>query len=163
MALFLSEQDVAGLVSMSDAIEAVREVFRWSGEGKVVNPPRQCVPLPGGTLRITSAVVPPVERMAVKVSSTLVFQSNSGRLLILSETRSGRILALMEVFQLGALRTGAASGVATDLLARPDARRVGIFGSGRQARTQLLAVAWVHQIERVVAISPNTDHVRAFC
>lgn len=163
MALFLSERDVEGLVSMSDAIEAVAEVFRLSGEGKVINPPRQCVNLPGGTLRITSAVVPEMERMAVKVSSTVVFYRNSGRLLILSDTRSGRILALIEVFHLGALRTGAATGVATNVLARSDARRVGIFGSGRQARTQLLAVAAVRPIERVIAISPKRAHLESFC
>lgn len=163
MALFLSEKDVASVVTMADAIEAVREVFRWSGEGKVLNPPRQHVSLPGGFLRLTAAAVPPMERMAVKVSSTLVFKSNSGRLLILSEMQSGRILALVEVFNLGSLRTGAASGVATDILARADARSVGIFGSGRQARTQLLAVASVRPIERVTALSPNRDYLDAFC
>lgn len=163
MALFISEKDVTSLISISDAIEAISAIFRMSGEGKVTNPPRQCVKLSEGELRITSAVVPPLGRMGVKVSSSLVFKSNSGRLLILTDTRSGRILALIEVFQLGALRTGAATGVATDFLARPDARRVGVFGSGRQARTQLLAVAAVRPIERVVAFSRQRDHLEAFC
>ena len=94
MALFISEKDVDRLVSISDAIHAIAEIFRLSGEGKVINPPRQCVSLPTGTLRITSAIVPPLARMAVKISSTLIFKSNSGRLLILSDTESGRILAL---------------------------------------------------------------------
>jgi len=163
VALFISEKDVYGLVSMPDAITAIAEVFRLSGEGKVINPPRQCVSLPTGTLRITSAIVPPLARMAVKISSTLIFRSNSGRLLILSDAQSGRILALIEVFQLGALRTGAASGVATQLFARPDARLVGILGSGRQARTQILAVAAVRKIEKVLALSPNRTHLKAFC
>jgi ornithine cyclodeaminase/alanine dehydrogenase-like protein (mu-crystallin family) len=163
MALFISEKDVDRLVSLSDAISAIAEVFRLSGEGKVVNPPRQCVSLPKGTLRITSAIVPPIRRMAVKVSSTLVFKSNAGRLLILSDSDSGRILAFIEVFQMGALRTGAASGVATQLLARRDASTVGIFGTGRQARTQLLAVASVRKLKRVLAISPTRAHLIAFC
>jgi len=163
MALFISEQDVKTLLTMTDAMQAVAEVFRLSGEAKVLNPPRQCVTMPGGTLRITTAIVPPLERMAVKVSSTLVFKSNSGRLLILSDARTGAILALIEVFHLGALRTGAATGVATDQLARADARTVGIFGSGRQARTQLMAVSLVRPLERVVAISPNRDHLDRFC
>jgi alanine dehydrogenase len=163
MALFISEKDVKALLSITDAMEAVAQVFRLSGEETVLNPPRQCVAMPGGTLRITAAVVPPLERMAVKVSSTLVFKSNSGRLLILSHARTGAILALIEVFHLGALRTGAATGVATDYLARRDARTVGIFGSGRQARTQLMAVSLVRPLERVVAISPNREHLQRFC
>jgi ornithine cyclodeaminase/alanine dehydrogenase-like protein (mu-crystallin family) len=163
VALFISEKDVTSLISISDAIEAISAIFRLSGEGKVINPPRQCVNLSEGELRITSAVVPPLGRMGVKVSSSLIFKSNSGRLLILTDTRSGRILALIEVFQLGALRTGAATGVATDFLARPAAGRVGVFGSGRQARMQLLAVASVRPVERVVAISPHRDRLEAFC
>jgi ornithine cyclodeaminase/alanine dehydrogenase-like protein (mu-crystallin family) len=162
MALFLSEQHVQSLGSMADAVEVVEEVFRFHGEGRVINPPRQCVDMPGGTLRITTAVVPPMERMAVKVSSTLVFSSNSGRLVLLSDTKTGRILAITEVFQLGALRTGAASGVATKHLARADAGRVGIFGAGRQARTQLLALAAVRPIRSVVAISRNSARLQQF-
>lgn len=163
MALFISEQDVKELVSMADAMEAVEEVFRQSGEQNVLNPARQCIDLPGGTLRITTAVVPALERLAVKVSSTLVFKSNAGRLLILSDTNTGGILALVEVFHLGALRTGAATGVATDQLARRDARTVGIVGSGRQARTQLMAVSLVRALEQVRAFSPNREHLENFC
>jgi ornithine cyclodeaminase/alanine dehydrogenase-like protein (mu-crystallin family) len=147
---------------MAEAVKAVEEVFRLHGEGKVTNPPRQCIELPGGTLRITAAVVPPMERMAVKVSSTLVFNSNSGRLLLLSDTKTGRILAITEVFQLGALRTGAASGVATQYMARAGAATIGIFGSGRQARTQLLAVAAVRPIQSVVATSRDRGRLERF-
>jgi alanine dehydrogenase len=163
VALFLCERDVEKLGSMPEAIDAIREVFLLSGQGRVCNPPRQRVDLSQGALRLTTAVVPSLERMAVKVSSTTVFKSNSGRLLILSDSKSGRILAFLEVFQMGALRTGAASGVATDLLARRDARTVGIFGSGRQARTQLWGVASVRGIERASVISPDPSHVASFC
>lgn len=60
MALFLSESDIKRLVSMTEAIAAVRTVFRMSGEGRVTNPPRQVVELPGGKLRVTTGVVPPL-------------------------------------------------------------------------------------------------------
>jgi len=163
VALFLSEKDIEQLGTMAEAMDAIRDVFVLSGRAQVLNPARQCIDLPQGTLRLTTAVIPSLERMAVKVSSTLVFKSNSGRLLILSDSKSGRILAFLEVFQMGALRTGAASGVATDLLARRDARSVGIFGSGRQARTQLQAVASARRIERATVSSPNPSHVANFC
>lgn len=115
MALFLSENNVKNLLSMSDAIETVTKVFHLSGQREVINPPRQCIPLPNGTLRLTAAVVPSMERMAVKVSSTLIFKNNSGWILLLLDSKTGKILSLIEVFHLGTLRTGAATGVAITL------------------------------------------------
>ena len=148
---------------MKDAIEIVSEVFELRGKGEVINPPRQQIDLPQGYLRITSAIVGPMQKIAVKVSSSMIFKNTSGRVLILIDSKCGKIEALIEVFYLGALRTGAASGVATKLLSKKDAKTVGIFGSGRQARTQLLAIASVRPIEKIIATSPNADHLREFC
>jgi ornithine cyclodeaminase/alanine dehydrogenase-like protein (mu-crystallin family) len=75
---------------------------------------------------------------------------------------TGAPLGLLEGATLTALRTGAASGAATDLLARPDARRLGIFGSGVQARTQFEAVCAVRQIEAAWVFSPSRDHAHSF-
>src|SRR5262249_2350017 len=63
---------------------------------------------------------------------------------------------------LGQVRTGAASGVATQYMARPDAAEVGLFGTGKQARTQLIAVCKVRKVNRVQVYSPNEEHRRAF-
>src|SRR5262249_5938765 len=60
------------------------------------------------------------------------------------------------------MRTGAASGVATKYMARPDAAEVGLFGSGKQARTQLLAVCQVRRVRRVHVYSPHAEHRKAF-
>jgi ornithine cyclodeaminase/alanine dehydrogenase len=68
----------------------------------------------------------------------------------------------MQADFLGQMRTGAASGVATEYMARPDATEVGLFGSGKQARTQLLAVCTVRRIRRVQVYSPNDEHRRRF-
>ena len=57
------------------------------------------------------------------------------------------LLAIIEAGLLGQIRTGAASGLATRLLALPQARRLGLIGAGRQARTQLLAIATVRPLE----------------
>ena len=75
MALFLSEADIASLLTMRHAIQAVSEVFRVVGEGAVINPPRQQVDMPGGYLRLSSAIVVPLKKIAVKVSSSMVFAS----------------------------------------------------------------------------------------
>lgn len=163
MAIFLSEADIKSLLTMEHAMDAVTEVFSLAGQGDVINPPRQQIDIPGGYLRLTSAIVTPMKKIAVKVSSSMVFKSDSGRLLFLIDSDTGRVDALIEVFYLGQLRTAAASGVATRLLARGDARTAGVFGSGRQARTQLIAMAAVRPIERVVATSPNAGRLAAFC
>ena len=163
MAVFLSESDIKSLVTMTDAIEAVSDVFKISGDDDVINPPRQQIDIPEGYLRLTSAIVSPMKKIAVKVSSSMVFASESGRTLLLVNSDTGRVDAIIEVFHLGALRTAAASGVATKLMAREDANSVGIFGTGRQAKTQLAAVAAVRPIEKILAIGRNTDRLNKFC
>jgi ornithine cyclodeaminase/alanine dehydrogenase len=80
----------------------------------------------------------------------------------LFDGRSGALVALIQADYLGQMRTGAASGVATQYMARPDATEVGLFGSGKQARTQLLAVCKVRKIRRVQVYSLNEDRRRQF-
>jgi ornithine cyclodeaminase/alanine dehydrogenase len=80
----------------------------------------------------------------------------------LFDGKTGAFVALIQADYLGQMRTGAASGVATEFMARPDASEAGIFGSGKQARTQLLAVCRVRKIRRVQVYSPNEEHRRRF-
>ena len=68
----------------------------------------------------------------------------------------------MQADHLGQMRTGAASGVATKYMARPDAAEVGIFGSGKQARTQLMAICKVRRVRQVHVYSPNEERRRRF-
>ena len=75
MAVFLSEADIKSLVTIEDAIDAVSDVFKISGDGDVINPPRQQIDIPEGYLRLTSAIVSPMKKIAVKVSSSMVFAS----------------------------------------------------------------------------------------
>jgi ornithine cyclodeaminase/alanine dehydrogenase-like protein (mu-crystallin family) len=80
----------------------------------------------------------------------------------LFDGRSGEQLAWMEADYLGQVRTGAASGVATKFLARPDCSTAGIFGSGKQARTQVIAVCKVRPIKQVKVFSPNEERRKSF-
>ena len=66
----------------------------------------------------------------------------------------------MQADHLGQMSTGAASGVATNFMARPDAAEVGVYGSGNQARTQLLAVCKVRRVRQVHVYSPNEERRR---
>jgi ornithine cyclodeaminase/alanine dehydrogenase len=83
-------------------------------------------------------------------------------LLPLFDGKSGALLCLMQADYLGQVRTGAASGIATQLMARPDAIEVGIYGSGKQARTQVQAVCRVRRIRQVQVYSPNEERRRRF-
>ena len=75
----------------------------------------------------------------------------------LFDTETGDLLAMIEANYLGQMRTGAASGVATRLMARPDAKTIGIIGTGLQAHTQLEAIAIVRKIERIRAFGRNEE------
>lgn len=163
MAVFLDEDCVARLLTMEDALSAVEEVFRAQGRGGAVNVPRVRAPLKGGVLRITAGVLSYRGLYGVKVSSTAVFGRNAGRMFSLYREESGELLAIAQVFGLGALRTGAASGVATKYLANADAKALGVLGSGRQARTQVEAVCRVRRIAQVKVYSPTPAHRERFC
>jgi ornithine cyclodeaminase/alanine dehydrogenase-like protein (mu-crystallin family) len=81
---------------------------------------------------------------------------------VLYDATTGELIAMIEADHLGRLRTGAASGVATELMALPDATSVGLFGTGRQARTQLEAVCAVRRITKVDVFSRNAERCAAF-
>lgn len=162
MALFLDERCVAGLLTMEDALSAVEEVFREQGRGNVVNVPRVRAPLKGGVLRITAGILSYRGLYGVKVSSTAVFGRNAGRMFSLYREESGELCAIVQVFGMGALRTGAASGVATKFMANEDARSLGVLGSGRQARTQVDAVCRVRRIVEAKVYSPTKQNRERF-
>ncbi len=163
MTLFLDEECVAQLIDMDDALEAVEEVFREVGRGSVTNVPRVRAPLGEGTLRITAAVLNYRGYYGIKVSSTTIFESSAGRVFSLYKAETGELCAIVQVFAMGALRTGAASGIATRHMARPDAERLGIVGAGRQARTQAQAICKVRPIKEIRAYSRSVEGRERFC
>jgi alanine dehydrogenase len=163
MTIFLDESCVAKLVTMRDALDAVEEVFGEFGRGNVTNVPRVRAPLKNGILRITAAVLDYRGYYGVKISSTTVFGRNAGRLFCLYKEDDGALCAILQVFGLGALRTGAASGVATRYMAREDAQVLGVIGTGRQARTQIEAIALVRPIKEVRVFGRDADRRAQFC
>lgn len=160
MALLLTEQDVTALLPMSLALVAVEEVFRWQGEGKVVNRPRVRLRVPSGLLHVMPAATPEARVMGLKAYATV--RGGATFVLLLFSAESGELLAVMEADRLGQMRTGAASGVATKYLARADADSVGIYGTGWQARSQLEAVCAVRKVREVRAYGRDPERRRAF-
>ena len=147
MALLLNESEVTMLLPMSMALEAVEEVFRWQGERRLTNKPRVRLPVPGGMLHVMPAALPEARVMGLKTYATV--RGAAKFVVLLFSAESGALLAIIEADKLGQMRTGAASGVATKYLARPDADRVGCYGTGWQARSQLEAVCAVRRVREV--------------
>ncbi len=159
-ALYFTEDDVRELMDMPASIQVVEEVFRQLGQGNVHNIPRARASAPGIVLHTMSAAAEYLGLVGWKAYTTT--KAGARFHVAAYEAETGKMVALIEANYLGQLRTGAASGVATEYMARPDATFVGIFGTGLQARTQLEAVCNVRRVERVAAYGRDDERRRAF-
>src|SRR3954465_9400890 len=159
--LLLNEDEVRQLLTMEVALEAVEQGLRKLALDEAENVPRARAQTDHAMLHTMSAAAKSLGFMGAKLYST----SRRGParfLLALFDGKTGALAALLQADYLGQMRTGAASGVATRYMARPDAAEVGVFGSGKQARTQLLAVCQVRRVRRVQVYSPSEEHRRSF-
>lgn len=158
--LLLNENEVRQLLTMEMALEAVEDVLRQQALDEAQNVPRARTQTDHAMLHIMSGSAKTVGYMGYKAYATShkATQFHVG----LFDGKSGALLSLMHADYLGQIRTGAASGVATQYMARPEATEVGLFGSGKQARTQLQAVCRVRRIAHVHVYSPNEERRRAF-
>ena len=161
MAHFFTEDDVLALLTMPEAVKAVERAFRLLGEGKADNHPRQRVRAGKLMLHVLPAGSADLGFVGLKAYTT--GPSGARFYFLMFEAPSGELAALMEADSLGQIRTGAASGVATRLMTSDDAKRVGIYGTGWQARSQLEAVAEVRKLELVRAYGRDADRRALFC
>jgi len=166
---FLSAADVRRALPMPDAVDAMKWAFAQLSDGRAEVPPRMHIPLPDGAGE--ALVMPACSRDAGQMSlkiATLV-GGNRARglpfiqaLVVLLDAVDGRPLAVMEGASITAIRTGAASGAATDVLARADAKTVAVFGAGVQGRSNIEAVCAVRPIERASIFDPDVSAARSF-
>lgn len=143
--LFLTEEDVQELFPMSRAIECLTSSFLEQHDQRAINRSRERIFLPATSLHYMAAGYEPEKLVGMKIYT--VSRDVLRFLVLLYDGENGALLALIEADHLGRIRTGAASGVATRHMARAGAARAGVIGTGRQARTQLEAVAAVRAIE----------------
>jgi ornithine cyclodeaminase/alanine dehydrogenase-like protein (mu-crystallin family) len=158
--LLLNEAEVRDLLTMDMAIEAVEDGLRKLALDEAQNVPRARSQTDHVMLHTMSAAAKTLGVLGYK--SYAVTRKQSFFLCSLFDGKSGSLLALLQADYLGQVRTGAASAVATQYMARPDAAEIGIFGSGKQARTQLVGACRVRKIRRAQVYSPNDEHRRAF-
>ena len=162
MPLYLTEQDVAELLTPAAAVEAVEACFRRMAAGAVENRPRYRLGLESGVLAVMAAADLELGYAGAKVYAG--FRDGARFVVLLFRADSPELVAVLEADKLGQLRTGAASGVAAKHLARSGARSLGLIGCGWQAQSQLACVrAALPGLERLVAYCRTEEKLHAFC
>ena len=167
--LILNAEEVRQALPMREAITGTKEAYRQLSAGKAKVPLRSHLDVSAhaGVSLVMPAYLAESDDLAVKIVSVYPENVKRGQpvinaVVIVLDATNGRPVALLEGGALTAIRTGAASGAATDLLARMDAEVVAIFGSGVQARTQLEAVCTVRSISSVRVYSLDRDQAEEF-
>lgn len=157
---YFTEADVRELLPVAECVGVMRRTFEALAQGRAQNQPRRRLILDSGSVLHSMAG-------AIYNYFGTKFYSTNPRYgahfyFMLYDAKTAQPLALMEANHLGQIRTGAASGYATDLLARPEAHTLGIIGSGFQARTQLEAIRAIRSITKVHVWSRSEEKRRKF-
>jgi ornithine cyclodeaminase len=167
--LVVNQMEVPRLLPMKECIEVMARAFAALVRGEATMPQRQIVWLPDktGALGLMPAHLPGLG--AVGVKAVTFFPRNEGTdidshqgAVLLFETGRGRLLAVIDATSVTAIRTAAVSGLATRLLAKPEAGDLALVGSGVQARTHLEAMLLVRTIRRVRVASKTFEKARSF-
>lgn len=183
MTLIITGADVERLLTMGECIEAMETAFKDFSNGIAVNRPRvrYLAQHPDKDKRYWANVhvgaSPTAGIACVRAGSqikhmgppdsTRTMRNENPRpfnwgLVILYSIETAEPLALMHEFELSGMRVGATAGAVVNHAAREDAKVLGLFGSGKQARAALEAVAAIRPIERVNVYSPSAEHREAF-
>ena len=162
MTLYLTEEQVAALLTPADAVETIESCFARMARGAVENRPRYRLRLEHGALAVMAAADLELGYAGAKVYSG--FQAGARFVVLLYRTGSPELVAVIDADKLGQLRTGAASAVAAKHLARSGASSLGLIGCGWQAESQVACIrAAVPGIERVVAYCRTESMLHEFC
>ena len=178
MTIIITDEDVKRLLPMPDCIAAMRTAFSDFAKGSAVNRPRMRYlaqhPDPGRKYlaNVHVGAVPSAGIACVRAGSQILRPAGPGNdrrlyenprafnwgIVILYSIETAEPLALLHEFLLSGMRVGATTAVAVDLLAPSGAATLGLFGTGKQARSALEAIAVVRPLKRVNVYSPNAAH-----
>lgn len=165
--LIISQEDVRRLLSMEQCIDAVRGALTDLANGGGIQPLRPVMWMPErvGALGMMPGHLSSINTLGIK--TVTVFPKNAGTefdshqgTVMLFDDSNGRLKAIVDASEITAIRTAAASAVATDILARANSSTLAILGSGVQATTHLEAIPQVRSIEKVKIWSRNSDNAR---
>lgn len=167
--LLLSREDIKKVFTMKEAVEADKEAFTLFSQGKSVVPLRTNISAPkhDGAFLFMPSYVEEMDCSAIKIVN--VFPKNIDQGLpttpaqvLLIDGTTGVVVSVLDGTYVTQLRTGAASGAAFDVLARKDAKKGALIGTGGQAATQLEAMLAVRDLEEVKVYDLNTERLQAF-
>ncbi len=149
--MYITEEQVRSVLSVRECIEVLREAFSQD----FVNIPRYRLKSLNSLLQVMSASIPGLGVMGLKAYGT----SGDGAsfAVLLFEEKSGKLMAVLEADALGQIRTGAASGLATDLLAGANAKVGAVIGTGYQGETQALAIDSVRSLNEIRVYSRTAE------
>jgi len=157
-AIWISEAEVVQLMDLKDAIVALEAALREEARGEAQNMTKTLLQYGKNNLHAIGGKLGNL----VGTKTWTHTQGGTCPLLLLWSAEDGSLVAVIEAFALGSLRTGGISGVASDWMARQDAKVMAIVGTGKQALAQLGAMLAVRPIERLQIYSPRTESRQAF-
>ena len=166
--LALSADDLRRALPMPDAIETMKDAFAALSSGEADVPLRTVLDVPShGAVSLAMPAHLPGRGLGTKLVSVFPPNREQGKavvngLVIALDPTTGEPLALTDGTFLTAWRTGAASGAATDMLAKPDARVAALIGCGAQAQTQALAIDAVRDLDVLRVYARTARNVEAF-
>lgn len=179
--LLVSPQEIRGIVTMAEAVEAVRLGFREWGENPELNAPRRRIHIPSGVrVSVHQGGVPAARATGLMthcewvkpMAQEQVYPRLNHPVIVLYDSAEGELKAIIvgeitcaelpDNVAVTGLRTAATSAVGTDLLARPDASSLGLFGAAGQAKNHLLALMQVRKLKEVKVYSRNPENRRKF-
>ena len=161
MAIFLAENDVKQLLTVTMALEAVESAHRDLANGLAQDTPRARTRLPQTVLHMLQGALPAQGVIGYKAYTTN--RSGNRFLLHLFDSATGVLQAIIEADFLGMVRTGTASAVAAKYLARPESQVAGVFGSGWQAEGHVRAICAALPLQQVKVCGRQPEKLQAFC
>lgn len=158
--IWLSEAEVVSLIDMGEAIQAVEHAFAAEAAGTAMNLDKTHLALSHGSVHSLGGTL--LDDDLVGVKSWIHTTGGATPLLTLWRVSDGSLVAVIEAFALGQYRTASVAGAATHALARADATRLTMLGTGRQALTHVGAIAAVRPLAQVSVWSPDSGRRAAF-
>jgi ornithine cyclodeaminase len=158
--LWITEADVCKLIDLSGSAEALEKGLMLEADGKAQNMTKTQTVWDYGSLNVTGAQFLGDHLVGAKVWSNA--RGGAAPIIIMHSSEDGQIVAVVEAFALGQMRTAALSSVATKWCSQPDADEMAIMGSGHQALPQVSAIAAVRKLKRVRVWSRTPANRDAF-
>jgi ornithine cyclodeaminase len=152
-AIWITEAEVVQLMDLKEAIAALETALREESRGEAQNMTKTLLQYGKNNLHAIGA------KLGALVGTKTWTHTQGGTcpLLLLWSAEDGSLVAVIEAFALGNLRTGGISGVAAEWMARKDAKVMGIAGAGKQALAQVGTMLAVRPIERLQIYSPHPE------